>query len=299
MVFISIFGLRHFGQGLMSHTSMTVMSRYFEAARGKALSFAAFGYPLGEALMPSLVVILIGLFDWRLSLIIIGCFILFFVLPVLFQLEKKIPKLKAVTGEKVNTERAWGQLDVLSDKRFYIIGPNIFSMSLIITAILFYQLSLADFKNWSHTWMAGSLIGYAISGTASIFLSGWLIDNFSAKKIFPFFLLPMALGIFILSVSDHQLSYSIFLILAGVSTGIGSPVKDAAIAEVYGVKTIGTVRSLFTALMVLSTAIGPVLIGYFIDFYSFNHAFYVCIGLIGLSFLPGLLFLKNERLKKS
>ena len=47
-----IFGLRLFGQGLSSHCAIVAMGRYFEAARGRAVSIAALGHSLGEALFP-------------------------------------------------------------------------------------------------------------------------------------------------------------------------------------------------------------------------------------------------------
>ncbi|MCC5919989.1 MAG: MFS transporter [Cyclobacteriaceae bacterium] len=46
LVFV-FFGLRFFGQGLMTHTSITSMIKYFDQDRGKALSIAALGHPLG------------------------------------------------------------------------------------------------------------------------------------------------------------------------------------------------------------------------------------------------------------
>ena len=47
---IALFGLRLFGQGLMSHIAITAMGRWFSAERGRALSLAALGFPVGEAL---------------------------------------------------------------------------------------------------------------------------------------------------------------------------------------------------------------------------------------------------------
>ena len=43
LLFIGIFLLRLSGQGLMSHTASTTVSRYFEKTRGKALSVTATG----------------------------------------------------------------------------------------------------------------------------------------------------------------------------------------------------------------------------------------------------------------
>lgn len=49
VVGIAFYGLRLFGQGLMSHTAISAMARYFEANRGKAIGTATLGHPIGEA----------------------------------------------------------------------------------------------------------------------------------------------------------------------------------------------------------------------------------------------------------
>ena len=45
-LFVAIFLMRFSGQGLMSHTASTTISRYFTKSRGKALSIIWFGLPL-------------------------------------------------------------------------------------------------------------------------------------------------------------------------------------------------------------------------------------------------------------
>ena len=47
-----LFGLRFFGQGLLSHTSSTSAARYFDSRRGLALSIVALGYSVEEAWLP-------------------------------------------------------------------------------------------------------------------------------------------------------------------------------------------------------------------------------------------------------
>ena len=55
ILFLSLFGLRLFGQGLCGHVAMTAMARWFSRERGRALSVASLGHPIGEALLPFLV----------------------------------------------------------------------------------------------------------------------------------------------------------------------------------------------------------------------------------------------------
>ncbi|NIT61761.1 MAG: MFS transporter, partial [Aliifodinibius sp.] len=56
-----------------------------------------------------------------------------------------------------------------------------------------------------------------------------------------------------------------YMLLIGVTMGMGSNIKSALWAELYGTDIIGTIRSVFSSLMVLSTALCPFLMGWAID----------------------------------
>ena len=65
LLVIGIFLMRFSGQGLMSHTSATAVSRYFEKSRGKALSGIWFGLSTAEFILPIFVTYLLMIFSWR------------------------------------------------------------------------------------------------------------------------------------------------------------------------------------------------------------------------------------------
>ena len=55
------------------------------------------------------------------------------------------------------------------------------------------------------------------------------------------------------------------MLLLGIQTGLYFPVISARWAELYGVAHIGAIKSLSASAMVLSSAIGPVLMGWLAD----------------------------------
>ena len=55
ILFLSLLGLRLFGQSMISHIAVTAMARWFSKKRGRALSIALMGHPIGEAILPSLI----------------------------------------------------------------------------------------------------------------------------------------------------------------------------------------------------------------------------------------------------
>ena len=62
---IGVFLMRFSGQGLMSHTSTTTISRFFERSRGKALSTIWFGLSSAEFILPVFVTYLFIIYSWR------------------------------------------------------------------------------------------------------------------------------------------------------------------------------------------------------------------------------------------
>ena len=61
LLILGIFFLRLSGQGLMAHTASTVVTRYFDKSRGKALGYIWLGMALAEFLLPIVIVYLLTL----------------------------------------------------------------------------------------------------------------------------------------------------------------------------------------------------------------------------------------------
>mgnify|MGYP001991945740 FL=1 len=78
----AIFICRLAGQGLMSHTALTSMARYFEHDRGKAISIANLGFPAGQAVFPIVAVSVIAAVGWRETWLLAGALVAIGVLPL-------------------------------------------------------------------------------------------------------------------------------------------------------------------------------------------------------------------------
>ena len=312
MLFISVFLLRFFGQGMLSHTSMTTMGRYFHKARGKALSIAYMGFPIGEAILPISMITLIAVAGWRETFMITAIAIVLVLLPFsIWSLNRFKPeniveeapdKNKLPDASEIKDtapEAAITQLQVLKSKYFFMFAPTIMLTGFTLTTLFFFQIFIAEYKEWPKEIMAGGITGYAIASIIFSIISGPMIDKFSARKLFPFLLLPMALGLSVLSFFNHPSTPFIFWALTGISAGMHSPVINAMYAEVFGVKSLGSVRSLFTFVMVLSTAMGPVVYSFFLDRnFTFNDIHWTIVGIIiSISTILFILVYSQKRIK--
>ena len=164
MLAFAFFLLRLCGQGLLGHTAMTSMSRYFDRQRGKALSVAGLGFPAGEALLPSLVVATMATLGWRQTWMGVAIAISVILVPaVLFLLrghaERHEAHLVTIAEQESSTSlleervRQWSLRDVLRDLRFYLYLPGIVAPGFVVTGIFFHQGNLIATKGWTVTWV--------------------------------------------------------------------------------------------------------------------------------------------------
>jgi hypothetical protein len=90
------------------------------------------------------------------------------------------------------------------------------------------------------------------------------------------------------------MSSFVFLGLIGISNGLANILGSSTWAEIYGVKYIGSIKALTTALMVFSTAIGTALFGFLIDKgFSIEQISIVSLIYISLSIIL-LFFVRNK-----
>ncbi len=268
-LFVAVFLMRFSGQGLMSHTASTTISRYFTKSRGKALSTIWFGLSSAEFILPVLIIFLLSFLDWRNIWIIISLISIIFLPFISFILLKNLNFDSRETTDNpeqlTDNIKNWTRLEVIKDYRFYILGANMLAMPWITTGIFVYQSFILSSKNWGPFVIAKSFMAYSILSVITLFVAGILIDKFTSRKILIYMNLPLLLSsIIIIFFDDPNISF-LFLGLIGVSNGFANVLGSSTWAEIYGVKYIGSIKALTTALMVFSTAFGTALYGFLID----------------------------------
>ena len=268
ILFVGIFLMRFSGQGMMSHTATTTISRFFTKTRGRALSISWFGLSFAEFVLPVLMVYLLTLIEWQ-NLWLFFSITVLIVLPIASFFLIKNLKLDSRELNKENIKEAeikqWQRKEVLKDYRFYIISLNMLSMPWIFTGYAVFQSFVQTSKGWGPYVIAQSFMSYSIFSVLTLFLSGFLIDKFTSRKLLIFMNIPLLFSVIILIFFDNPIIAFVFLALVGVSNGFANILGSSTWAEIYGVKYIGSIKALTTALMVFATAFGTALFGFLID----------------------------------
>ena len=298
LLFIAIFLMRFSGQGMMSHTASTTISRYFTRTRGRALSISWFGLSSAEFIMPILMVYLLTIIDWQ-NLWLIFSITVLIILPIAsFLLIKNLNLDSRETSDENIKEveiKQWSRREVIKDYRFYIISLNMLAMPWIFTGFAVFQSFVQTSKGWGPYVIAQSFMSYSILSVLTLFLSGFLIDKFTSRKLLIYMNIPLLFSVVVLYFFDTPITAFLFLGLVGISNGFANILGSSTWAELYGVKYLGSIKALTTALMVFATAFGTALFGLLIDLgftvgdIALISGFYIFFSLI-------LLFLIRKKL---
>jgi len=294
----AIFLMRLSGQGLMSHASTTTISRFFEKSRGKALSTVWFGLSTAEFILPVLVTYFFVIYSWRTVWQGIAILIILFLPFVILNTIKSINLDSRESDNNSNFKKVkiknWSRRDVIKDYRFYILSSNMLAMPWMATGIFVYQSFITDSKMWDAYTIPKAFMVYSITSILTLFSSGYLVDKFTSRKLITIMNVPLLLAMVVLFYYQREIYAYVFLGLVGISNGFGNILGSSTWAEIYGVKYIGSIKALTTALMVFATAFGTAVFGLLIDRgFTIENIASICVIYIIISLSLLILFRKT------
>ena len=262
---LAFFAVRLTGQGLLTHMSAVAMGRVFARDRGKAVSLAALGHPLGEAVLPGLAVAAMAAVGWRGTWLAIGLVMLLIVPALMVWL---LRRSGAGAGERPaaghgGRDTALG--GVVRDPLFVLVAACVLAPPIVVTGMFFHQVALIEAKGWSMGWLASSYAAFAATTALSSLGAGSLVDRLGSRRVLPAYLLPLAAGLAVLALGEGRWVLPLYMGLMGASAGANFTVVGAIWADLYGTAHLGAIRGFVQTLIVLSTAATPVAVGWVLD----------------------------------
>ncbi len=265
VLLVAIYLLRLFGQGMLTHTALVAMGRWFHAERGRAVAITTTGHQLGEGLLPILMVSLLVLVNWRIAWLLAAVGLLLLALPLSHKLLAVARTPTSAEREQSERGKQWTRAEVLKDVPFWMVCTGVLAPAFIGTSVFFHQVHLAQIKLWAPTVVASSFVVMSVTSIGVGLLVGQLIDRFSARIMLPLFLCPLGIGCASLGYFDTPWSMQVFMFFLGASYGISSAVFGSIWPEIYGTRHLGSIRAIVSAAMVFASALGPGITGWFID----------------------------------
>ncbi len=271
-LFLAFLALRLLGQGMMYMVYSTAVTRRYILIRGRALAFSGLGQNMAEAFFPISVIFLLGFFDWRIIWIGLAVFALVTFWPAIGLLtirpsrEKEIPHFTAKGKDFFEGAKSFRRSRVMKDWVFWTV---VIWLTMIpafwITGLLFHQIFISELKSISLTFWMANYIWYALSAIIGAIISGILVDRFTAHSVAVITQLPMVIATLLLWFGNSTLTLIFFFIFFGMGSGMLQPMINSLLAERYGTKWLGEIKSLAMPLNVIASAASPIIMGLMID----------------------------------
>lgn len=163
----------------------------------------------------------------------------------------------------------------------FMVVLNSTSMNVALTTLL--QDLNTDFPTIQWT-----VTGYMLAQASVIPLAGWLSDRFGAKTVFLSSITLFTVASILCAIPNSAGLLIVFRIIQGLGGGCVIPIAMAYVYRLSPHHKVGTVMAMMGIPILFAPAIGPVLSGWMVEFYSWRWLFLINIPVGILSIVLGL-----------
>ena len=292
LIMVGYFGVRFFGQGVLTSASRNVLLLWFEKRRGLVSSARGVFVSLGFSLAPLGLAWLIAVSGWREALVFLalGCVVFAIVAYLLLRNNpddcgvhvdghseaSQVPR----TAPAASATLSQAQRDPV----FWIYSLSLAMHALFGTAVTFHIVSVFEESGRSATQAFAYFLPAAVVSTSVNLLAGWLADTRALKPFLVIMLLGFVAGAWGLLHLETDWGYWLLVTGFGTGGGLWSVTSNLAFIRNFGPLHLGEISGLCTATMVFASAIGPALFSLGLDaFGSYAAAEWLCLlALLGL-----------------
>jgi len=291
LITVGYFGVRFFGQGILTSASRNVLLVWFEKRRGLVSSARGVFVSFGFAIAPLALSWLIAWGGWREALWGLAFVCLVFAGLALVFLRDN-PKSCGVLVDGHSHE---DQLPVTSVQPsatleqarrtpvFWLATLSLSMHSLLATAVTFHIVSIFAEAGRSQTEAFAYFLPTAVFATTTNLLCGWLSDKRSLKPFMILMLASFLAGAVGLLYLQHNWGYLLLVVGFGIGGGLWSVTSNLTFIRNFGPLHLGEITGLCTAILVFASAIGPALFSLGLDYFgSYAAALWVCIAALVL-----------------
>ena len=251
--------------------NQVLLSRWFTAARGRAMGFAYLGIGAGGALVPLVAVRLVSALGWHDALRVLGVLVVVIALPLALFV-KEAPPGSSTPNAVRTTNAAVPIREVVRQPAFYLLMlGSMCSIAAVGGANQHLKLYLSIDHGYSQQAAAGIASLTLAASLAGRLLMGWLADRWPKKRVMLLIYLLVAVALPIPLLSSTHGAIVLYAIVFGIGLGGEYMVIPLMAAELFGVRVLGRAMGLVLAADGVAEAVAPVLVGRLHDL-SGNYA---------------------------
>jgi MFS family permease len=298
-------GIRFFGQGMLTMVSRNMVMKWFNRRRGLANAvlgiFSAFGFSLAPKLLNHFIEELEWRGAWILMAAIVG---LIFTLFVLVLYRDNPEDCGCVADGKLGKPRRRRQPPSLPDSDFSLAQARktlafwAFTLGLALTGLYisgltFHIISVFESAGLTKERALGIFIPTSLIAVVVQFTAGYASDFVRLKYLLVFFMAGMVTTSWGLSMLDaHAFAYWLVITGNGIVWGFYTVLIGVTWPRFFGLKHLGAISGFSMSWTVSGSALGPYLFS--LSFQRTGHYKLVAWGCLAISILLLLLAFRAD-----
>ena len=243
------------------------VANWFRRDVGKALGLMAAGFGFGGLLIP-LITLLIKLYHWRTTFIILGVGMWLLGIPISFLIRRRPEEFgffpDGLNGEEsikiINNDKDINVREALRHKIFWYLSLSESIRLMAMTAVITHIMPYFESEGMAETTAVAitSLIPL-LSIIGRIFF-GWLGDKYSRTRILAVAYAFTGIGLIAFSYARNFWCILIFMLFFPFSWGAG-PLRGSILRNFFGRASLGKILGLMAGIGTFARMMGPLLAG--------------------------------------
>ncbi|PYP44979.1 MAG: MFS transporter [Gemmatimonadetes bacterium] len=239
--------------------NQVLLSRWFTAARGRAMGFAYVGIGVGGALVPFLAVWLTRAVGWQGALQVLGALIVLVALPMALFVRESPSASASTTSTNLHHPPVGA---VFRAPAFYLLlAGSMCSIAAVGGTNQHLKLFLSldhGFPQAAAAQVASLVLASSLVGRLGM---GWLADRFPKKYVMLLIYVLVASAIPLLFLVGTPGAIYLFALVFGIGLGGEYMVIPLMAAELFGVRVLGRAMGVVLTADGVAEAVAPVLVG--------------------------------------
>lgn len=293
VLIIGFFGIRFFGQGILTMVSRNMVMKWFETRRGFANALMGVFVSFGFSYAPRLFNQMIDHSGWRNTWLQLGIIIAigFSLFILLFfrdnakgcglKPDGKWRKKKDSTSPQEIKTREFTLKEATRKYSFWIFNLTFALHALYITAITFHIVSIFREAGYDNGKAIAMFLPASFVAVAINFIGGWVSDYIKLKYLLILHLLGVVISGFALTqLSDSPSAYFLLIAGYGICSGVFSVINTVTWPRFFGTKHLGSISGFAMSWIVIASALGPHIFSLSLKYSgSYSSSIYICIAI--------------------
>jgi cyanate permease len=304
LILLGFFGVRFFGQGVLTSCSRNVLMLWFVKRRGLVSGLRSVFVSFGFSLAPLVLAMMIGGFGWRGALwfmaLLVG--LVFAVLAFIFVRDNPISCGLVPDGEKLSDDYvapAEAPSKSLAEARrspvFWIYSMSLAMHAMFGTALTFHVVAIFGEAGLSKDVAFGYFFPSAVCATAANLVGSYLVDKGPLKPFLIVMLIGFVVGACGLINLDQPWGYWMLALGFGTGGGLWGVTSNLAFIRFFGPLHLGEVSGFNTSISVFASAVGPFAFSLAVDHLgSYNIAAQICLAMLVVLLIAAILVKQEE-----